>query len=336
MSNIMEDSIAALSKFQIANFFEKSNPTTQQQCDQRAEQLAGTSVRPTPVQGADSYTVVSDDETCVVQFRASDSVMDMDLIDCVEKAYTGFTPSHCWAGNLGQLYVYTMNNVGGIAMYLARDRLNENNFSLLRHAVSDFARFFASAWHNTPSSMQCPSRSSLLNEYSSDLSKLRQGLPTRFHLTLDYLIPMLPRLLANDWPLVPNHADLLENNIHVSMQTGRLMGICDWKDAVIGPFGMSLGGLEAMLGIRTVEESWRYHPNQQELRDLFWETFYHAMGEVTKEQRELIEVARLVGLFLENGLQWTEDGFEAITDESNHDLRYLEAVTLALGAPTRT
>ncbi|EIN12676.1 hypothetical protein PUNSTDRAFT_130929 [Punctularia strigosozonata HHB-11173 SS5] len=320
MPTVMEASIAALSELQITRFFEKYSPsTTQQQCNQRAEQLAGMSVHPTPVQGGTSYTVVSDDETCIVQFRLSDAILDTDLIDSVEKAYAGFTPSHRLVGNLGQLYVYTMNNVGGVAMYLARDKLNENDFSLLRHAVSDFA-----------------SRSSLLNEYSSKLSLLRQGLPVRFHPTLDYLITMLPRLLAKDWPLVPNHTDLLENNIHVSTQTGRLTGICDWKDTVISPFGMSLGGLEAMLGIRTVEESWRYHPNQQELRDLFWETFYQAMGEVTNEQRELIEVARLLGLFLENGLHWTEDGFEAITDESDHDFRYLEAVTLALGAPTRT
>jgi hypothetical protein len=149
---------------------------------------------------------------------------------------------------------------------------------------------------------------------------------------LDYLISMLPKLLADDWPLVPNHTDLLENNIHVSMQTGRITGICDWKDTVIGPFGMSLGGLETMLGVRTVRESWRYHPTQQELRELFWATFYQAMGGVSEEQKEIIEVARLIGLFLANGFEWTEDGFKVAAREGNDDLRYLEAVTLALRA----
>ena len=62
----------------------------------------------------------------------------------------------------------------------------------------------------------------LLSEYSSELSQLQ---------------------------LVPNHTDLLENNIHVSTETGSIAGICDWKDAGIGPFGMSLGGLETMLGV---------------------------------------------------------------------------------------
>jgi hypothetical protein len=70
----------------------------------------------------------------------------------------------------------------------------------------------------------------------------------------------LPGLCNSDWRLVPNHTDLLENNIHVNTKTG----ICDWKDTAIGPFGESLGGLETM---RTVSE----------------------------EQKELIEVARVVG-----------------------------------------
>src|SRR5262245_43360597 len=120
----------------------------------------------------------------------------------------------------------------------------------------------------------------------------------RFRPTLDYLIKMLPSLLTADWPLVPNHTALLENNIHVRKETGLLAGICDWKDTVIGRFGMSLGGLETMLGKNTLSCYWLYHSNQQELRDLFWETFYQAMGALSAEQKELIDVARLVGLFL--------------------------------------
>ncbi|KIM36549.1 hypothetical protein M413DRAFT_288647 [Hebeloma cylindrosporum] len=36
-----------------------------------------------------------------------------------------------------------------------------------------------------------------------------------------------PGLFENDWPLVPNHTDLLENNIHVNTETGCMRGICD-------------------------------------------------------------------------------------------------------------
>ena len=180
--------------------------------------------------------------------------------------------------------------------------------------------------------MEHPSRASLRDKFSSELSQLQQGLPERFRPTLDYLFSKLPGLFEDNWPLVPNHIDLLENNIHVNTETGRLTGICDWKDTVISPFGMSLGGLETMLGFHTMKEIWRYHTSQQELRDLFWESFYQAMGEVSEEQKELIEVARLVGLFLDNGFEWNDAGIKVPAREEDINLRFLELVTLKLWA----
>ena len=44
---------------------------------------------------------------------------------------------------MGELHVYTMGNVGGISMYLAREKLFQNNFYLLRRTVSDFAKYVA-------------------------------------------------------------------------------------------------------------------------------------------------------------------------------------------------
>lgn len=184
--------------------------------------------------------------------------------------------------------------------------------------------------------MQCPDRETLYREYSSGLVSLQQGLPERFGPTLDRLISKLSCLFSSNWPLVPHHTDLLENNIHVNTQTGQIAGICDWKDTTIGPFGVSLGGLETMLGIRSWETGWVYHTNQQELRDLFWGTFYEAMGDVSEEQKEFIEVARLVGLFLDNGFKWVDDETKVPAGEGHEGLRYLEAVTLKLWAPKGT
>lgn len=65
---------------------------------------------------------------------------------------------------------------------------------------------------------------------------------------------------------MPNHTDLLENNIHVDPDTGAIMGICDWRDAEVSPFGMWLGGLETMLGFRTMNKNgWSYFPDHSEL-----------------------------------------------------------------------
>jgi hypothetical protein len=63
-----------------------------------------------------------------------------------------------------------------------------------------------------------------------DLMSFRNGLPERFSLTVDKLLSQLPRLFDINWPLVPHHTDLLENNIHVNKETGHIAGICDWRD----------------------------------------------------------------------------------------------------------
>lgn len=152
MADFMADSIARLTEVQIARFFSTNAPATQKLCDQEAERLVGMPVHPTPVQGAVSYTVVSDDDACVVQFRCSGSALDMSFLQCVERAYEGFTPRHEFIANLGELYVYKMGNVGGISMYLARGELYKNNCCLLRRTVSDFARYVAHSTLRNPRS----------------------------------------------------------------------------------------------------------------------------------------------------------------------------------------
>ena len=132
--------------------------------------------------------------------------------------------------------------------------------------------------------------------------------------------------------MVPNHTDLLENNIHVDPNTGKLVGICDWTEVVVSPFGMSLGGLETMLGISTMKEGWCYHTDHQSLRDLFWDTFFKAVG-VEAPFNERVEVARLVGIFLGNSWQRDKEGNKVPVGEESLELLYLDAVVLGLQSP---
>lgn len=127
---------------------------------------------------------------------------------------------------------------------------------------------------------------------------------------------------------MPNHVDLLENNIHVNPSTGRITGICDWAGAEVSPFGMSVGGVETLLGIQHWTRGWCYHANHQVLRDLFWETFWNAIGPAVEEQKERVEVARLVGILLDNGFQLDDDGNMVPVVEGHHSCRYLDGVVL--------
>lgn len=159
----------------------------------------------------------------------------------------------------------------------------------------------------------------------SQLVQLSAGLPQRFGPVLDGLIQRLPYLMGAGWPLVPNHDDLLENNIHVDPSTGKLVGICDWAGTEISPFGMSLGWVENILGIAKLNGH-AYHANHQELRGLFYEELYHAMEDVSVKDKERMEDARLVGLFLANGWRCDTSGTLVPAEEGEPNLCYLDAV----------
>lgn len=135
----MSIDLSSLSRFQIRTFFEENTSVTQQQCNEMAQQLTGRSVTTTPSQGGTSYTVEGGD--VVVQFRAPYSPLDMDLLRDIEQAYPSFVPRHSYYGNCGDLFVYTMNNIGGACMYLARTELQNSSCYLLRSTIDDYARF---------------------------------------------------------------------------------------------------------------------------------------------------------------------------------------------------
>ncbi|ATY62491.1 kinase-like domain [Cordyceps militaris] len=314
----MPPNISALSQYQIQRFFQENTSVTPELCNAEAEKIAGQSVTATLSQGGSSYTV--EGGQVVVQFRLPSSDLDMDLLKSIEQAYRGFAPQHEYRGRLGQARVYSMNNMGGICMYLARTELQSDNYHLLRVTLDDYARLVD--FNNTLSSYN---RTQLEGKYLSQLQQLRQGLPARFYPKLDEVIPKLPDLFATvptEWPLVPNHIDLLENNIHVDPATGRITGICDWRGAEVSPFGMSLGAVEIMLGTLTTSgDFWRYHPNHMELRDYFRNRFCHYLGGTSDEEKRRIETARVVGLFLANGFQ----NGKPVTEEGE-DLGFLGAV----------
>lgn len=135
----MAVNIATLSQMQIATFFERNTSVTQDQCNDKARDIAGRSVIPTACQGGTSYTVDAGQD--VVQFRVPGSLLDMIFMASIEQAYPGFTPRHKDCGPFHNLGVYTMNNIGGISMYLARTDLQKNDYKLLRNTIDSYARF---------------------------------------------------------------------------------------------------------------------------------------------------------------------------------------------------
>ncbi|KPM42892.1 hypothetical protein AK830_g3708 [Neonectria ditissima] len=62
----------------------------------------------------------------------------------------------------------------------------------------------------------------------------------------------------------------------------------------------------------TGEAGWHYYPNCDLLKDLFWRTFELATGELSAEEKELIQMASMTGLFLQYGFAWENGGREPV------------------------
>jgi len=99
----------------------------------------------------------------------------------------------------------------------------------------------------------------------------------------------------------------------VNEVTGHITGVVDWADAMIAPFGVSLGGLEIILRVQT-SSSWHFHPYHIELRGCFWDRH---IGAISIDDRLSIEVARLFGLFRTHGFE-----------EGDAKIAYLEALCM--------
>lgn len=170
-------------------------------------------------------------------------------------------------------------------------------YSLIPNGVT---RFFASAWINR---LTVEAPSGLQAEYEAILDTLFFELPDSLRPTINKVRENLSLLFRPDFPMVLQHDDVLENNFHVEEATGHITGIVDWANAKVAPYGISLGGLEIVLGIQT-NTDWYFHPSHVRLRQQFWNTFDSEIGEVSDLDRRSMEIARLMGLLRTHGIEW--------------------------------
>jgi hypothetical protein len=133
--------------------------------------------------------------------------------------------------------------------------------------------------------------------YEWHLATLAEILPERFHAKLNEARTSLPKLFNDGYPTVLDHAELTEDNVHVDPNTGHITGLVGWLDAAVRPFGLSLWGLDSILGVQTTSE-WHWHHHHAELRQQFWTTFTAAVGPLTDNQIMTIKLGRMVGIFL--------------------------------------
>ncbi|KAH6712140.1 hypothetical protein BKA61DRAFT_80474 [Leptodontidium sp. MPI-SDFR-AT-0119] len=295
------ESYDRLSRAQISTFFSSNTSATREQCDKLAVELLAGPVSTTPIQGGTSYTVQRQQVRKVVQFRASK--LDMVHLGIIQQVYDKFVPRCLYHGLLGSLHVYIWDWVSGPAFCrVRREMFTLDAEQRLSQTVQDFARFFASAWVNRLTVEAPPG---LQAEYEAILDTLFIELPDSLRPTISKVRENLSLLFRPDFPMAVQHDDLLENNFHVEEATGHITGIVDWANAKVAPYGISLGGLEIVLGIQT-NRDWYFHPSHVRLRQQFWNTFDSEIGQVSDLDRRSMEVARLMGLLRTHGIEWKD------------------------------
>lgn len=172
-------------------------------------------------------------------------------------------------------------------------------------------------------------------EFQSNFDLLARDLPSRFAKNLERVRKELPSLFSKALPLVLSHGDLNAMNLLVNPQTGNILGIVDWAESRVLPFGFALYGLENLLG-RMDSKGWHYYDNYRELQSLFWQTFRERAHGFSDADFHLVHTARMAGFFYRYGFNYDTKG--AVKDvrigQADGSLAYLDAFCAASeGAP---
>lgn len=97
------------------------------------------------------------------------------------------------------------------------------------------------------------------------------------------------------------HKDFGVCNILVDDATFNLVGVIDWAEAEIGPFGTNLHSLQALAAHLHLKNGWARYYDYDDLQDTFWGTFRDEVGGLSDETVETIKAARVLGQILSRG-----------------------------------
>lgn len=158
--------------------------------------------------------------------------------------------------------------------------------------------FFAISW-KTPQKVDSAYRDQLGQAYTKELRLLLSALPNRFHAIIEHCIRSMDDIMS--LPMVLIHQDFSTCNIMVDATSCHLVGVIDWAEAEICPFGLNLGTLQAFTGKLHLRDGWTRFQDYADLQDTFWDVFTKEVGGLTEAKVQAIKLARVTGLLLSDG-----------------------------------
>ncbi|KAH6607655.1 hypothetical protein Trco_003968 [Trichoderma cornu-damae] len=289
----------------IAKFFEKTS-AARSACDARARELVGGSVVPVRIQDDGSYSVYAGpDLEYVVQFRLKSLHVKTKTTTLARTIYGSLVPEVSFQGQLGgemdgkePLSVYLMSRIRGITHldYILAHGSPENsqdNFTWRKNLMADVARFFAISW-KTPQKVDSAYRDRLGQEYSQKLQLLLTALPDRFHPHIQGCIRSMGAILS--LPMVLTHREFGYRNLIVNEASCRLVGVVDWAEAEVCPFGLNLKSLECLTGKLLLRDGWKRYEDHADLHRVFWDTFKQEVGGLTEDSKTGYQAGKDHGL----------------------------------------
>ncbi|OPB36399.1 hypothetical protein A0O28_0054780 [Trichoderma guizhouense] len=295
----------------IADFFTTKTSVSRSECDARAKKLVGGNVIPVEGQGNCSYSAYAGPGLeYVVQFRLKTLKLKPETTALAHKIYGALAPEVLLEGEMRDdskgkepLYVYVMRRMQGITHldFLLAHGFPENsqeNFTRRKTFMADIARFFAISWNN-PQKVESTYRDQLGQTYVKELRLLLSALPNRFHAIIERCIRSMDDVLS--LPMVFLHRDFSTCNIMVDETSCHLVGVIDWAEAEICPFGLNLDSLESFAGKLHYRDGWSRYQDYADLQDTFWDVFTQVVGGLTEAQIQAIKLARVTGLLLSHG-----------------------------------
>lgn len=159
-------------------------------------------------------------------------------------------------------------------------------------------RFFALAW-NSPQQVDQAFQNSIAETYEDDLKTLLVALPERFQPVIRATLASLPEILS--LPMVFLHKDFGDCNIIVDETSCHLVGVIDWAEAEIAPFGTNLHSIQGLMSKLHLKHGWIRHEDYDDLARSFWTTFSDEIGGLDEDTASAIEAARILGLLRSRG-----------------------------------
>lgn len=97
------------------------------------------------------------------------------------------------------------------------------------------------------------------------------------------------------------HGDFSVFNIMVDEKRCHLVGVIDWAEAEVGPFGTNLHLLQHLMSKLHLKDGWTRFEDYYDLVRAFWETFGNEVGGLGEDDIRDIKAARILGLLRSHG-----------------------------------